>query len=273
LHVLPLLQSESSFRHRARAARQGFADFLHRLAADEIEERLIEVNRTFTAPAIVTGHPGFWQGWRPDWELVADDEVLALAPGSRDLVIHTVGLHWANDPVGQLIQCRRALRPDGLLLAVGFGGRTLAELRAAMAEAEAEATGGLSPRIAPMAEVRDLGALLQRAGLALPVADVLSQRVLYRDLAALTGDLRAMGETNALGARLRRPLPRTVRDRAEALYRRHHSDGGRLVATFELVFLTGWAPHPGQQQPLRPGSAVSRLADALGTTEADPEAG
>src|SRR5690606_34317591 len=117
-------------RHRSRAERQGFADFLHRLAADEIEERLKEVNRTFTAPVIVTGHPAFWANWQPDWPLVSDDEVLALDPGSKDLVIHAMSLHWASDPVGQLIQCRGALRPDGLLVAVGFGGRTLAELRA-----------------------------------------------------------------------------------------------------------------------------------------------
>lgn len=256
--------------HRARAARIGTADFLHRLAADDIQERLREVNRTFTAPLVVTGFPYLWADVVPGARLIDDAEVLDVAPEAHDLVIHAMGLHWANDPVGQLIQCRRALRPDGLLITAGFGGQTLVELRAVLAEAEAEVTGGLSPRVAPMAEIRDLGALLQRAGLALPVADNLTQRVLYGDILSLMRDLRAMGETNALTARERRFARRAVFGRAAELYARHHGQDGRIAATFELIFLSGWAPAEGQQQPLRPGSAAARLADALGTTEHKP---
>lgn len=150
--------------HRARAQSAGFAAFLHDVARDEIEERLEEVKRTFTAPAIVTGHPALWADLLPGAPVVPDDEVLALDPGAHDLVIHAMGLHWADDPLGQLIQARRALRPDGLLLAVAFGGTTLSELRTVLAEAETTVTGGLSPRVAPMAEIRDLGGLLQRPG-------------------------------------------------------------------------------------------------------------
>lgn len=270
---VPILTDRSALEsHRARARRAGLADFLHRLAADDIHERLKEVNRTFTAPVVVTGEPELWRSLMPGVPVVRDTEVLDLQPEAHDLVIHVMSLHWANDPVGQLIQCRRALLPDGLALAVLFGGRTLSELRAALAEAEAEVTGGLSPRIAPMGEIRDLGALIQRAGLALPVADGLMQTVLYDDAFALMHDVRAMGEANALNARLRRPTRRQVLLRAAEIYARHNARGGKVAATFELIFLSGWAPAPGQQQPLRPGSAIARLADALGTDEHDPTA-
>lgn len=226
------------------------------------------VNRRFTAPAVVTPFAGPWQGVLAGAEIVADDELLALEPGRFDLVVHAMGLHWANDPVGQLIQCRRALRPDGLLLAVALGGQTLHELRAALSQAESEITGGLSPRVAPMAEIRDLGGLLQRAGLSLPVADSVPLVAEYRDLTHLMHDLRAMGETNALAARLRRPTRRAVFTRAETLYRAHFPGrDGRLRATFDLVCLTGWAPDESQPKPLRPGSAQARLADALNTRE------
>lgn len=179
-----------------------------------------------------------------------------------------MALHWANDPVGQLIQARRALRPDGLLLCVTFGGRTLSELRAAMAEAEASVTGGLSPRVLPMGEIRDLGALLQRAGFALPVADNLTQHVDYESPLSLFRDLRAMGETNALADRHRKPMSRKLLEEAFRVYATAFPAGsGRIRATFELVFLTGWAPAATQQTPLRPGSARVRLAEALGTHE------
>lgn len=198
---------------------------------------------------------------------MADDEALDLEPASLDLVIHALGLHWANDPVGQLIQSRRALRPDGLLIAVLFGGETLRELRQALAEAEVSETGGLSPRVAPMAEIRDLGGLMQRAGLALPVADSLRVPVSYPSMLALMRDLRAMGETNVLVERLRRPSRRGMFAAAAVGYAARHGDGeGRIPATFELMVLTGWAPAASQPQPLRPGSATSRLADALGGT-------
>ncbi len=261
-----LVDAEALARHRARARDRlpaTGAGFLHEAAADEITERLIDVNRTFTQPAIVTAFPGSWARVAPGARIVAPEETLALEEGAHDLVIHAMALHWAEDPVGQIVQCRRALRADGLFLGASLGGETLCELRTALAEAEVAETGGLSPRVAPMAEVRQMGALLQRAGLALPVADVVRQTATYADSFALMRDLRAMGETNALVERHRRPARRSLFARAEAIYRANFAEVDRLRATFELIFLTGWAPHESQQKPLRPGSAKARLADAL----------
>lgn len=254
-------------RFRARA-RRAPAFFLHEDAADEVQERLAEVNRTFTAPAVVTPFPEVWKGRLPGARLVPDTDVLDLEPGAHDLVVHALALHWADDPLGQIIQSTRALQPDGLFIGVLFGGQSLQELRMVLAQAESDVTGGLSPRVVPMGEIRDLGALLQRAGLALPVADSFTRTVLYRDLLHLVRDLRAMGEVNALAARHRAPLRRAVLARAAQLYAESFADPeGRLQATVETLFLTGWAPAEGQQKPLRPGSAAQRLATALGTTE------
>ena len=189
-------------RNRARAARAP-ALFLQEEAALEVKDRLELVNRSFTKPAVVTGFPQLWKSVLPDAQIVADNEVLELEESAHDLVIHALALHWSSDPVGQLIQARRALRPDGLCLVSLFGGQTLHELRSALAEAEVRVTGGLSPRVLPMGEIRDLGGLLQRAGLALPVADSISLTASYSDAFALMRDLRAMGEGNALHARLR----------------------------------------------------------------------
>lgn len=263
----PLTDRTALIRQRTRAARAPTL-FLHEDAADELQERLLEVNRTFTAPALVTNFPTPFAAVLPGAKVVADDEVLDLTPGGHDLVVHAMCLHWANDPVGQVIQCARALRPDGLFIAVLFGGQTLHELRAALAEAEAAVTGGLSPRVLPMGEIRELGALPGRAGLALPVADSFPRKVTYADPLRLMADLRAMGETNALAARPRHFTRRAVL--AEAL-RRYAADfaepGGRIRATFDMVWLTGWKPHESQQKPLRPGSAAQRLAEALNTAE------
>jgi SAM-dependent methyltransferase len=265
-----LTDRQALIAHRNRANKQAglSAAFLQCEARDEIEERLEEVNRPFTKPAIVTGWPEIWaDGW-VNAKIIPDDDTLALEPASHDLIIHAMALHWANDPVGQLIQCRRALRPDGLFLSVLFGGQTLHELRACLAEAEIAVTGGLSLRIAPMAEIRDLGALLQRAGFALPVADNRSVDVSYRSSQHLMRDLRAMGETNALTNRRRHLTRRSVFTELDRLYRhRFGQTDGTIRATFDLIFLAGWAPDAGQQQPLRPGSATARLADALNTDE------
>jgi len=264
----PLLTDRVALaRNRARAARNP-ALFLHQDAAGEVQERLNDVNRKFTRPAIITPFAPVWQARMPGAKVIADDDVLDLGLGAHDLVIHALCLHWANDPVGQLVQCRRALCPDGLFLGVLFGGQTLTELRACLAEAEAALTGGLSPRVLPMGEIRDLGGLLQRAGYALPVADSVAQTVTYPDALRLMADLRAMGEANALAQRLRHPARRGLFADAAARYASTFpAEGGRIRATFEMIYLTGWAPAESQPKPLRPGSAAQRLADALGTLE------
>ncbi len=252
--------------HRARATEDAL--FLHETARDEIQDRLPMVNRTFKDVAIVTPFPQIWHGSGMDARIVADDDVLDLPTETFDLVIHAMALHWANDPVGQIIQARRALRPDGLFMAACLGGQTLQELRAALGQAEAEVTGGMSPRIAPMGEIRDLGALLQRSGLALPVADALPLTTSYATPLALMHELRAMGENNALDARLRHPTRSSVLKRATEIYSQNFAEeNGRITATFELIFLHGWAPDESQPKPLRPGSAAMRLADALNTKE------
>lgn len=257
-------------RHRARARHTGggVAAELHGRLAEALQSRLIEVNRTFTAPAVVTGFPDIWADALPGARVVADAEVLDLTPGAHDLVVHVQALHWADDPLGQLIQCRHALRPDGLMIAVMPGGRSLHELRVALAQAESDLTGGLSPRVLPMTDLRDAGGLLQRAGFALPVADIEVQPLAYRDLDRLVRDLRAAGEGNALAARPRRPMPRGLWARAKSVYAQAFAGAdGLFPVTLELVWLTGWAPAESQPQPLRPGSAAARLAEALGTDE------
>ncbi|WP_299349050.1 methyltransferase domain-containing protein [uncultured Shimia sp.] len=253
-------------RHRARADQNGGL-FLQETALEDVQDRLTLVNRGFTKVAIVCAFSDLWRRVAPHADILADEDVLDLETGAYDLVIHAMCLHWANDPVGQVIQCRRALKGDGYFLSVSFGGQTLHELRAAMAEAEAQVSGGLSPRVVPMGEIRDLGALLQRAGLALPVADAVPLKVTYETPWHLMRDLRAMGEANALHGRLRRPTGRNVLLRMAEIYNSEYMEDGRIPATFELIFLSGWAPDASQPQPLRPGSAGARLAEALGTDE------
>jgi len=200
--------------------------------------------------------------------VAADEEALPFAAEAFDLVLGGFSLHAVNDLPGALVQIRRTLRPDGLFLASMAGGQTLHELRRALIEAEAEHEGGVSPRVAPFAEVRDAGALLQRAGFALPVVDSDTITVTWANALALMADLRAMGEANALAERLRRPTRRATVKAASALYHELFADAdGRVPATFQILTLTGWAPGPEQQKPLAPGSAAARLADALGGTE------
>ncbi|WP_147109751.1 SAM-dependent methyltransferase [Tateyamaria sp. syn59] len=262
----PLTDLCALARHRARADMSAL--FLQEAARDEVQDRLMMVNKSFSSVGIVAAFPQLWQRQLENAHIVAEQEMLDLSPVAHDLVVHSLGLHWASDPVGQLIQCRRALKADGLLLAVALGGQTLHELRACLAEAEVSETGGLSPRVAPMAEVRDLGALLQRAGLALPVADTVPLRVRYDSMWHLMRDLRAMGETNALSARNRTTTRPRIMKRAADIYAANYaSEDGGILATFELIVLTGWAPDASQQKPLRPGSAQARLADALKTDE------
>ena len=253
--------------HRARALRAPQTFLLDEAAAD-IEERLAEVKKTFKSPAIIGGLLSPFQKVLPRSVGVSDSETLNLERDTHDLVVHSMSLHWADDPIGQLVQSRLSMQPDGLFIAVFFGGQTLHELRTVLAEAETRTMGGLSPRILPMGDLRDLGGLLQRAGFALPVADSRQITVRYMKFADLARDLRGMGETNALSNRHRVFTSRRLFAEAEKLYAEHFSDHeGYLLATFELVFLTGWAPDESQPKPLRPGSATQRLSDALGTEE------
>jgi SAM-dependent methyltransferase len=274
---LPLFDENLRDKRRARARALGFADFLHADALRQIDERRKEINRSFTSGAIVSGFPDFFAQSAPialpgtDWHFVADAPMLDLPRAALDVVVHLMCLHCANDPVGQIVQSRLALKPDGMFIAAMLGGRSLHELRQSLVQAETEVRGGMAPRIAPMGDIRDLGALLQRAGLALPVADSDTLTVTYKSARHLMHDLRCMGETNILSAQDKRPLPRRVIDRTCEIYAEAFAaEGGRIKATFEIVYLTGWAPDESQQKPLQPGSATSRLADALETTERDP---
>jgi len=201
-------------------------------------------------------------------DIVADLDALPLAPASLDLAVSALALQWADDLPGLLAQIRIALKPDGLFLAAFIGGETLTEIRQSLAQAEDEVRGGASPRVSPFVELRSAGALLQRAGFALPVIDQERRTVRYASALHLMRDLRAMGATNVLHDRDRRPLPRAVLVRATEIYAERFSDAdGRVRATFDVISLSGWAPDRSQPKPLKPGSATARLADALGSVE------
>jgi SAM-dependent methyltransferase len=278
-------------RQRDRAAvNLGGHDFLLREVAGRLVERLQDVRRSFSVALDLGCHTGQTgaaihgvrgvetviqadfsteMAKRVDSRAAAvDEERLPFAPGSFDLVVSNLSLHWVNDLPGALIQIRQSLKPDGLFLAALLGGDTLFELRQAFMEAELELTGGISPRVSPMAELRDGGSLMQRAGFALPVVDGESFTVTYADPFALMAELRGMGETNAVLARPKTPLSRTLLAETARRYAELFGEpDGRVRATFQVIYLTGWAPHDAQQKPLRPGAAKSRLADALDATE------
>jgi SAM-dependent methyltransferase len=287
---------QSTFDHRllrarrARAAALGPSTFLLERAAEDLSDRLAAVLRRFeraldlgtptdalrrvlaasgkVGTIIAAEPPGAGVADRAGLAVVADEEALPLRDASLDLVVSALALQFVNDLPGTLIQIRRALVPDGLLLAALAGGETLTELRQAFAAAEAEIEGGISPRVVPFADLRDMGALLQRAGFALPVTDVDRVTARYPSPIALLHDLRRMGAANPLIERSRRPLKRATLARMVEVYGERFSDrDGRVRATFEIVWLSGWAPHASQQKPLAPGSARRRLADALGTKE------
>lgn len=283
-------------RRRARAAAHPeTADFLLARVADDLGERLEIVQRRFPLAANIGAHHGLLSrrlravpsvGLVIDVDpvaamaarcdgpcVVADEEALPFADASLDLVASALALQLVNDLPGTLLQIRRALKPDGLLLAGLLGGDTLIELGEAWLIAEEEITGGASPRVAPSIAVRDLGGLLQRAGFALPVVDSETITVAYSSPLALMRDLKAMGASNVLAARRRVPVRRDVLARACEVYaERHARADGKVVATFEVLTVTAWAPDPSQQKPLKPGSASMRLADALGTTELGADA-
>lgn len=258
-----LFDPELRALRRARfAARFADHDILHDYAAGLVADKLMDVNRNFER-ARIGGDPGGHVERRLPTGKIARI-VSGDAEGPPDLIVSLLQLHAENDPIGAMIQAREALAPDGLYVAVMFGAGTLAELRGALGEAEIETTGGLSPRVFPFADVRDAGGLLQRAGFALPVADYDTLTVRYRDPLRLFADLRGAGETNILTDRRRRFLTRGTLLRALEIYRQKHTEAdGRCPATFQFIAMTGWRPHESQQKPLKPGSAETRLADAL----------
>ncbi len=279
-------------RRRDRAARSGADHFLRARAAEELLDRLRDVNRSFARGLELGGGGAFARlraasaeagdkvAWlasadlsaaalarTPGPRVVADEERLTFMDAAFDVVLAPLSLHWTNDLPGALIQIRHVLKPDGLFLGALLGGATLTELRGCLLDAEAELTGGAAARVSPAADLADVAGLLQRAGFALPVADADVLTVRYADPFALLRDLRALGETAALAERSP-ALRREVLARAAALYAQRHADpDGRVRATFEMIFLTGWAPHESQPRPLKPGAAATRLADALGVTE------
>jgi SAM-dependent methyltransferase len=274
-------------KRQARARTQGAVTFLLDRVAEDLVDRLAPVLRTFSLAADI-GTPtdaarkalaasgqretivtlsAARRGER-SLQIAADEEALPFADGSLDLAVSALSLHAVNDLPGTLVQIRRALRPDGLFVAALLCGDTLTELREAFASAESEIEGGLSPRVAPFADLRELGALMQRAGFALPVVDSDKLVVRYDSVFALLRDLRGMGATNVMIERRRTPLKRATLMRMAEIYRERFADrDGRVRATFEIGWLMGWAPHESQQKPLKPGSAARRLADALGTRE------
>jgi len=284
----PVIFDRQLLRARLRrAAALGPSTFLLDRVADDFAERLATVLRRFeravdlgtptdavrrvlagsgkvgTIIAASTGRDG-----TTTLAVAAEEEALPFKDASLDVVVSALALQFVNDLPGTLIQIRRALKPDGLLLAALLGGDPLTELRKAFAAAEAEIENGISPRVAPFADLRELGALLQRAGFALPVTDVDRLTVRYASPFRLMQDLRRMGATNPLIDRQRRPLKRATLKRMAEIYGERFADAdSRIRATFEIVWLSGWAPHESQQQPLKPGSAQRRLADALGTHE------
>lgn len=258
---------------RERAVRLGGSSFLLHDVAEHLAFRLGAVNRRFVNALDLQSRDesfGLLAPFSAHWSRssLPETEVLPPEPRSLDLVTSVLSLHAVNDLPGILIQVRRALKPDGLFMAAVFSGDTLRELREAFAQGESDVTGGVSPRVAPVADLRDWSALLQRAGFSLPVADNERTTVRYRELRTLIEDLRTLGETNALAERSRKFLRRDILAATLQHYRAAHAEAdGRLRATFDIAYLTGWAPHESQQKPLAPGSARVRLADALGTTE------
>lgn len=287
----PLVFDRALTRRRlTRAHREGFVDFLVARAAEDLGDRLAAVKRSFglaldlgtptNAAVAALAHSGqvsrivraapvlAARGDSQAATIVADEEALPFVDGSFDVAVSLLALQGVNDLPGSLVQIRRSLKADGLFLAAVFGGSTLTELRQVLAEAETEIEGGVSPRVSPFTDIRDMGGLLQRAGFALPVTDIDTVKVRYEHPIGLMRDLRAMGLTNSLVERRRTPLKRQTLAHAVALYyERFADDDGRLPATFEILWLSGWTPHESQQKPLQPGSARTRLADALKTTE------
>jgi SAM-dependent methyltransferase len=282
---------DKSLLHRRRiraAAKARKHDFLLRRACDDIAVRLDGILREFPVVLSLGEYDGVMSTMLAQREnighvisagrcphlfsgpcrIACDEEQLPFSDHALDMAVSALSLHFANDLPGALIQIRRALKPDGVFLGAVLGGDTLVELREVLTVAESEIEGGASPRVIPFADVRDYGGLLQRAGFSLPVTDADIFTVTYLSMFELMHDIRGMGASNMLTARSRKPLRRDTLFRAAELYaQRYPADGGRIRATFEIIHMSGWSPHENQPQPLRPGSATNRLADALGTRE------
>ncbi len=276
-------------RSRALECRTEGADFLLAAVAEDLADRIAAVTREFGTAVDLGGHTGriaeiLRQSGKaetvlrgdlflpdpalPAPDFVCDDALLPLRDASGGRMVSALSQQHVNDQPGALIQIRRALRPDGLFLGALLGGDTLSELRDCLMRAELDVTGGAAPRVVPFADTRDLGALLQRAGFALPVTDTDKLTVRYDNIFALMRDLKMMGATSALNERSRKPLSRAVFLKAAELYAADYSDpDGRIRATFQVMYLSGWAPHESQQKPLKPGSAKARLVDALKVPE------
>lgn len=285
--AIEIFDRRSVRRHRSRAARN-YEDhsFLKDEITDRLVERLEEINRDFETTLDLGSHTGA-MGRRlkakhsvsadlshnmvtgcSGMRLVADEEFLPFKDSSFDLVISNLAMHWVNDLPGAMVQINRALKPDGLFLASLFGGETLKELRQSLMQAESEVSGGVSPRISPFADVRDVGGLLQRAGFALPVADSDVVTVSYEHPLKLLRDLRGMAETNAVLSRRKSFTSKAVMMRALEIYVQTYGDSdGRVPATFQVIYMTGWRAHESQQKPMKPGSAKMRLADAFKASE------
>ena len=270
-NTAPVLFDRALLRARQRRVLRGEpASFLLDRVVEDMADRLQAVTRDFLDVAdIWTPNAAGQEALRARFAAIRhvdvdDAEMLPLEPESLDLVVSALAFQFVNDLPGALAQIRRALRPDGLLLAAMIGGDTLTELRQSFAAAEAECEGGVSPRVAPFADLRDVGALLQRAGFALPVTDVDRVVVRYDSAFALMTDLRRMGATNILIERRRTPTRRTTLIRMAQIYAERFADpDGRIRATFDIIWLSGWAPHASQQKPLRPGSAKTSLEAAV----------
>ena len=298
--TVPIIFDQRLIRQHRQRASNSYADFafLKDVAAIRLADRLDLIRRRFDLCLDVGAHDGrlahHFAKFGKIGHVIHTDPADGFALAARQHgsgVVHTLGdlpykpqsfdavfsclsLHWVDDLPGLVMQARRLLKPDGLLLVSLFGGNSLTELKQVLAEAEQEITGGFSPRCAPMADIRDIGGLLSRAGLALPVADSDRLTVNYLNMFKLMRDLRGMGEQNAMLARLKTPTRRRVFMRAAEIYQQRFGlADGQIQASFEIVTLTGWAPHQSQQRPLRPGTAAHRLATALESDEKDPETG
>ena len=261
-----IFDKEALIRSRVRSDKEN--NFLQKVAVQEIEDRLKFIKKRFKKILIICGNSYYWQKTFHEADFISDDEILKFPSEGYDLVIHGMSLHYSNDPIGQLIQCRSVMEKGGLLLGIFLGGQTLYELRDSIASAEIELTGGISPRVLPMIDIRDAGAFLMRAGFALPVADISTTTIDYQKPLDLLYDLRKMGETNVQKHRLKKFSHRKLFSLASEKYiESQNSKTGNIKATFEFITITGWVPSQDQPKPLKRGSAKMRLADALKVKE------